>query len=205
MTPQAQPKTNEISADLWPIFINGESLNQFSRHRFSHEIDNLKGVDPDGFYILSALLAAIDGNIKETLDLANIALQHCNRVPLLLNWSKIMVNLGQIRESFLFAKKSQSLAPGDIDANSLLISLAAAVEDTETLELALETWHGLQPGQIHPLAAVYLLNEKDIPQGTMDDENILRVLDSLQLKFIEANSIVRVETLVRKLMQEIDT
>jgi hypothetical protein len=206
MTPQPKTKTSEISSALWQIFISGEALNIFNRNSFCHEIDSLKKVDPDGFHILSAILAAIEGNIKETLNLAGIAMEQCDNVPTLTNWSNLLLHLGQIRESFQFIKKSSGLAPGDTRVVELLIPLSAAIEETETLEFALETWHKLNPGKIYPLAAAYLLNQQNTPDGVLDDESILRVLDSM---CVEKNVIAvrpsdRLEALARTLMQEID-
>jgi hypothetical protein len=206
MTPQPQTKTSELSDDLWPIFIERKNLNTFNRHRLSHEINSLRKVDPDGFLILSAVLAAVEGNEKETLDLAGIALRECNEFLMLINWSSVMIHLGKIREAFLFAKKSWNLAPENIKTNERLILLAAVIEDTETLELTLETWHRLNPGQIHPLAVGYQLNQKDTPLFNLDDESILQILNCLQKEFCEKDSpSPRLEALTRALMQEIDT
>jgi len=204
MAPQAQTKTSGLTEDLWLFFIEGKSLNEFSRNRFRHEIKCLEKVDPDGFLILSALIAAIDGNEKEALDLADLALNHCNDFSTLLNWGNILINLGQIRKAFFLTKKSWRLAPENLDANKRLILLAAVVEDTETLALALETWHRLNPGQIYPLVSAYQLNQKDTPLFTLDDESILRILNCLQEESKARSPHSRLDALTRSLMQEIE-
>jgi len=205
MTPKALTKTSELTEDLWLFFTESKNLNAFNRNRFRLEIDRLEKVDPDGFLILSALLAAIDGNEKETLDLADKALDQCDDFLTLLNWGNILLNLGQIRKAFLLAKKSWNLAPGNIDTNERLILLSAVVEDTEALELALETWHRLNPGKIYPLAAAYQLNQKDTPLFTLDDESIIRILNCLQEECCKERSPrSRLDALARSLMQEID-
>ena len=202
MIPQPKTKRDEIAQKIWPVFLNDEKLDEFTFARARHELESLKRVDREGYNLLSAVLAAIEGNHAEVLRLADMGLTG-TAADVLLNWSTMLVNIGLIVEAHGFALKAWRIEPGFGTALDLVIALSEAIEDAPTLEEALTAWHKMHAGEAHPLEVVHMLTDGEGAQD-LTDEELVHFLDKDSEEDIDSTLTIRARNLTRRLLDKVE-
>lgn len=206
MTPAPQPKTKEITGELWPLFLEGEPIGRFKNNRFQQEVKSIKLVDPDGFIFLSGLLAAINDNIDEVLSISRTALQFHKDDIYLQNWSNLLMQLGLVQQSYIFMKEAWRLNPSSTEILNRLVVSASAADDLPTLEQTLEAWHKLNPGKVHPLVVSQRLNKwANNPEEEANEEQIAEALDFFNDTGVDDRHVEskRMKKLLNTLMEKI--
>jgi hypothetical protein len=206
MPPVPAPITDDLSVELWQLFIDNKQLPPIMEQKYKNAADKLVKADPAGAILIRAILAGIANDVDKVLAELSKVKKLGMTAPMYCNSIRLLTNVGQVSAAHSFAKEGAKLYPLSKDISELLMPLAYALDDSETLESELSKNKELPTKDLPPTLVMYMLDRKLSGINENDEDAVTSALQGIYNKESTSNEGLskRMDSLIDNLLEKVD-